>query len=246
MKNNNSGLLYVDSRRRNYGTSNDFSISWSEDIEMDAVGLLSVVMPNTIYNVNSTNNSITITEGATTKTVSVPAGIYNIAGLLTVLGTELTNDGTLTGTYSLTLDPTTQKVVASCSTNFTIVPDSDGDGLATSLGFTVAQAQASSRTANQLYDISGERSVYIQLDLPLSSRFNNERRDIIGVVPIVEAEFGGIISKSYESSEQMIYFADRQFINSLNVRLIDGKGRLVDLNGVEWSFELSFQRSDTE
>lgn len=243
---NESGLLYVDSRRRDTGTSSDFSITWNEDISMDAIGLLSVVIPNTLYNINQYNNVISVSEGVNTVSVSITQGVYNISGLLTTLGTALTNDLTLTGTYSLTLDATTQKVVASCSTNFRINIDSDGDGLASSLGFITTRTQATSHTADQLYDISGERIVYIQLDLPLSSRFNKERRDILGAIPIVEAEFGGIISKSFESDQQMIYFGDRQYINSLNVRLIDGKGRLVDLNGTEWSFEIAFQRNKDE
>jgi hypothetical protein len=58
-----SGLFYIDSRRRDYGTSSDFTISWNEDIALDAMGLVSVIMPNAFYNINDFNNILSVTEG---------------------------------------------------------------------------------------------------------------------------------------------------------------------------------------
>jgi hypothetical protein len=59
---------------------------------MDAVGLLSVVLPNTQYNINQHNNTISTTEGANTVIVTLRSGVNNIAGLLSTLGTALRNN----------------------------------------------------------------------------------------------------------------------------------------------------------
>jgi len=115
-------------------------------------------------------------------------------------------------------------------------------GLATSLGFTNAQSSATTQTANNLYDISGTREVYIQVNLPLASHLNDDLRDIIGGVPVVQGSFGDIITKSYESSEQMLWFSNTQYINSLSISLVDAYGRPMDFNGVNWSMELAYTR----
>jgi len=238
-----SGLIYIDSRRRDYGSSSAFTLSWNEDIIMDGIGLLSVIMPNTFYNINDFNNTISITEGSNTVSIVLSNGVYNIASLLSTLATALTNNLTLTGTFTCTLDTITQKVVISSTVAFIINMDTLGYGLATSLGFTSTQSSATTQTANNLYDISGTREVYIQVNLPLASHFNDDLRDIIGGVPVVQGSFGDIITKSYESSEQMIWFSSTQYINSLSISLVDGYGRPMDLNGVNWSMELAYTRS---
>jgi hypothetical protein len=118
-----SGLIYIDSRRRDYGSSNAFTISWNEDIALDAIGLLSVIMPNTFYNINDFNNTLSVTEGSNTVSIVVSNGVYNIASLLSTLATTLTNNPTLTGTFTCTLDSITQKVVISSIVAFIINMD---------------------------------------------------------------------------------------------------------------------------
>jgi hypothetical protein len=52
--------------------------------------------------------------------------------------------------------------------------------------------------------ISRTWAVCIQVNLPPAAHFNDDLSDIIGGVPVAQGSFGGIITKSYESSEQMI------------------------------------------
>jgi len=49
-----SGLIYIDSRRRDYGTTSAFTISWNQDIALDAIGLLSVIIPRLTISMIST------------------------------------------------------------------------------------------------------------------------------------------------------------------------------------------------
>jgi hypothetical protein len=199
-------------------------------------------MPATVYNITSNNNSISITEGATTVSVSITPGLYNINSLLVTLGAALTADGTLTGTYTATLDALTQRVVISCSTNFTVNPDSAPSSLASMLGYTSPQSQSGSITALELYDISPIREIYIACDLPIRSYFNSEIRSILCKVPLVTGSFGDLLHITYDSSESSIQFEDTQHVNSIQLTLVDAYGRTVDLNGVEYSLEIAFTR----
>ena len=167
-----SGLIYIDSRRRDYGSNSAFTISWNEDIALDAIGLLSVIMPNTFYNTSDFNNTLSVTEGSNTVSIVVSNGLYNIASLVSTLATTLTNNLTLTGTFTCSLDSITQEVVISSTVAFLI--DTQGLSLGTSLGFTNAQSSATTQTANTLYDISSTREVYIQENLPPASHFNDD------------------------------------------------------------------------
>jgi len=196
-----SGVIYIDSRRRDNGSSSAFTISWNEDIALDAIGLLFVIMPNTFYNINHFNNILSVTEGSNSVSIVVSNRVYNIASLLSTLATALTNNLTLTGTFTCTLDSITQKVLISSTVAFLINMDSQGFGLAISLGCTNTQSAATTQTANNLYNISGTCEVYTQVNLPLASHFNDDLRDIIGGVPVVQGSFGDIITKSYQSSE---------------------------------------------
>jgi hypothetical protein len=126
INNSQSGLFYIDSRRRDYGTSTAFTISWNEDIALDNIGLLSVIMPNTFYNINDFNNTFSVTEGSNTVSVVVCNGVYNIASLLSTLATALGNNLTLTGTFTCTLDNITKKVVISSTVAFLINMDTKG------------------------------------------------------------------------------------------------------------------------
>jgi len=239
-----SNLIYVNSRNRSYGSSDNFTVTWSEDIAMTWVQILSIIMPNTLYNVNSNHNRLTIIEGSNTVSVPIPVGIYNISSLLIGVATELTNDATLTGTYTCTLDPTTQKVVISSSVNFTVQPNV---GLAEMLGFTSATSQAGSQSAPDIYDLSiYTRDIYVELrNLPLYSHFGADSyRSIIGRVPLTDTSFGSIVYKDFTSENQMIKFDEKVYINSLDIALIDFEGNPIQLNGVDWSLELAYGVSE--
>lgn len=240
-----SSRLYIDSARRSTGSSSSsFTMSWSEDIVFDSLTVLSVTMPATVYNATSVNNSLTVTEGVNTQTVTVTAGLYNISSLLSALATALTNNVVLLGNYTAALDSITQKVVFTSTANFTVntnltVPNS----LASMLGYTTSQAQALSITATELYDISAVREVYIACDLPIKTYFNSEIRSILCKVPLVTGSFGDILTVTYESSESTIHFEETQYINSIQLTIVDAYGSTVDLNGVEYSVEIAFNAS---
>jgi len=181
--------------------------------------------------------------------VVVANGAYNIAPLVSTLATALTNIAPLVSTFTCTQDSITQEIVISSTVPFVINMDSQGFsgtgtpplGLATSLGFTNTQSSGTIQNADNLHYISGTREVYNEVNLPLASHFNDDLRDIIAV-PVVQGSFGDIITKSYESSEQMIWFSNTPYIYSVSASLVDAYGRPMNHNGVNWSMELAYTR----
>lgn len=235
-----SKLIYLSSSQRDSGTSSNFSISWGTEIAIDAIKVVSVTMANTFYNLTTANNVFIGTEGINRVEVSVPVGLYNINSLLIALADALTANATLTGTYTATINPTTQLVTLTSTVAFIIVDTP----LARQLGFVdTPTSSATSHTATELYDLSSIRQVYIQVSgIPVTSIFNNGFRNILATVPLVNAEFGQIIYQSYDSESNTITFTDTQYVDSLGFTLVDETGAPVDNGGVEWHIELAYTR----
>lgn len=237
--------LYIDSARRSSGSnSNSFSIIWGEDVVYDTLTVLSATMPVTAYNITSITNTLSVTEGVNTVTITVTPGLYNINALITTLATAMTANVTLLGTYTAAINAVTQRVEFTSTANFTINTNlTVVNSLASMLGYTTTQAQALTVAATELYDISPIKEVYISCDLPIKTYFNSEIRSILCKVPLVSGSFGDIIVQRYESSESTIQFDSTQHMNSMTLTLIDSYGRPVDLNGVDYTLEIAFSRN---
>jgi hypothetical protein len=69
-----------------------------------------ITIPNTIYNVNSTNNTIYWNEGAATITSTLPVGNYSLTSLPIAIKTVLDADTALARTYTVVVGSTTNKL----------------------------------------------------------------------------------------------------------------------------------------
>ena len=65
--------------------------------------------------------------------------------------------------------------------------------------------------------------------------FQTERNNVIQVVPILVNPFNFIF---YENQQQIDFPTDFQTISTFDVKLIDDYGQVVDLNGLDWTFEI--------
>ena len=72
------------------------------------------------------------------------------------------------------------------------------------------------------------------------SAFSNA---IIKKVP-VNAPFAGIISDSYGITDYDYLNVSKRNVKRLTFRIMDGAGKVIDLNGVNVSFSLLFQNRD--
>jgi len=98
-------IVMIDSRDRPgliYGTgSNEFVVELTQGFNrVSQVDLVSLEMPNTIYNVDYWNNTLVYTTNAITYSVTVPPGAYTAGGFLTALATLMNTASGSTFTIS--------------------------------------------------------------------------------------------------------------------------------------------------
>ena len=90
---NESSIVVLNSKFRtaDSASSSNFQISIGQSVSIKQIVVKSVSMPNSFYNINSSNNVAFLNLiGLGTYVVLVPEGQYNLADFLTTLNTLLT------------------------------------------------------------------------------------------------------------------------------------------------------------
>ena len=88
--------ILINSKDRIVGTSNDFRLEIQQLKNVNKVELLSVSIPNTIYNVSTGNNTIIFNEGSSDLTAILNSGAYDIYELMTQLDSSMNSVSTAT------------------------------------------------------------------------------------------------------------------------------------------------------
>lgn len=171
-------FVWVDSDYRISGTSSCFTydVRLPTNLHYDSVALLQASVPKSYYLVKSGSNTLTLTEGKSSATITVPAGNYSMASFRTVL-TTLLNAGSPTGyTYAIS-QPSTATEASTGKYTFTVSGNSgvqpsftfpSGSELYLQMGFNSASTNAFS--ANTLHsahvvDFNTTRAVLIKTDM---------------------------------------------------------------------------------
>ena len=106
--------LIVDSRDRDssFNSSCDFTINLSSSLtNISKVRLNWCMIPNTSYNINSSNNVITFFENSTSKNTSLTVGWYDANSLATLLASSLTTASGGYNTYTVTYNSLTMHLL---------------------------------------------------------------------------------------------------------------------------------------
>jgi hypothetical protein len=103
-------IQYVD---RISGTTDDFMVKISPLMGVGQVSLLSASIPNTLYNITMTNNTIYWTQGSTLS-ATIPAGAYSVTDLCLALATAM-DIADRVETYQVSYSPVTMKISIICT-----------------------------------------------------------------------------------------------------------------------------------
>lgn len=228
---NSRRKIFIDSSQRSYGETYNFNMLLREPIHnVKGIRLTEAYIPNSFYNVNSTfGNTITLTDGGGTDTLTISSGNYPISTLLSTIQTAANASGTLSQTYTLTYSGVTGKVTISCTGNFSITTTS----LSSKLGYKVSTGLNTSHVGDSLADLRPTKNVFVAiLNLPVYSNFNEVVNGCIGSVPISETFLSTMRS---DIDYDMIQLRNTNTIDSLNICLFDDQGRILENNNVEWS-----------
>lgn len=198
--------------------------------EVKSVVLVSAIIPNKQYNINSNNNALRYNlNGAGLATITVPVGQYTTTTLMAYLETQLA--GTTWTQNSLT------SKINIASTNSLVIQESGESTLAPILGINegLSIAPAGNADASDMPNLNGMDMFLIHSNALANGNMISSTStvttdySVIAVVP-VSVNFG--FNEVYEhlsSTESIIRYQTPRNINSIDVRITDVNNNDLDL-----------------
>lgn len=232
-------FLLIDSRDRLDGSpsSTQFKIILPNAIHsIKRIKMLACNIPNTTYNIRSTNNLLQFQHGATVYNAIIPVGSYTQYTFPQAIADAM--NATDSNGYTCTYSFTTFKLTISGTASFSLLMANST--IWYEMGFTQSNSSTStSITAPNILQLGLPLSVYVEVpELSMgmtSSRVNDK---CTWVIPI--SVNSGTIQYFADNSnyEQVYTYREGRTINELNVRVRWRNGEPLDLNGADWQFHL--------
>lgn len=249
-------VVPFNSKNRLSGNASSF-VSIPVDLNLnsfDSVVLLAASIPKSWYNVPSNYNTFILREKGVNTTITVTPGNYTKINLATKLSTLLTagsvtlgNNWTYVVSYPAPTEPDDFKYTFTVSGNAGLQPSLIFSTISPERQMGFEQSTTYTFVANVLTSVNAINLAYV-LRIFLKSNICDTAQD--GIL----AEFQNI--GSYPS-QSVVYYQETEIdvntkvfnktnLNSWTFTIVDSFDRIVDLNGIPFSFTLCFfQRSDT-
>ena len=233
-----SRLLRISSKDRSVESVSKYNIMYqtnSTDLhQIKKVILKYAQIPNTMYNINSYNNTLNFPNTLSGNPIyTIPIGQYTIQALITAI------QGLITG-LTITQSPLTSKLTFTMvGGTFTIIPNTTINPIAYVLGFETQQTLLTTYTCESIPDLGGLDNVYIgsqALSNHVSMITNtNQRQNVFCNVPI-DVAYGFTKTLDEDSYDTLDFteFHTHKNISSIDITLFDERNNVVDLNGAEW------------
>jgi hypothetical protein len=224
----------VESRNRNFGTATDFQIQLRRPLRAKEVALLQANIPNTVYNVSSSNNLIRFNDGSA-RIATVAPGIYTAFSLKGAVETAFVASGTSL-TFTFTYVPSTLKVTIAATGPFSLSFLDTTNSMANILGFEDSNtASAASHSGTKVVNLITP-PLLLTLDFADTNVYCTSEFSGTFVIP-VNAE-GGYLMQFQQSDFAQKTEVSQTDIQNFRVRLTTTNNAPVDLNGSEWNFLL--------
>ncbi|HRP37071.1 MAG TPA: hypothetical protein PLS50_04630 [Candidatus Dojkabacteria bacterium] len=236
-----SRIIHVNSRYRDTGTYDNFTLSINEPpLKYSSVKLLDVSIPQSFYNFTSSNNVITFQEGGTgtVYTATITPGAYGATTLTTELTTQLNAAGG-TGTYTATYNTNQNTYTIAADVSFEIF-FSNSNSPWYRLGFNNSDTGvATSHTSSNSVNLAPDNYVYIQINglgLPKIQTASSQNVSSHFTVPLngISNTVSPIIL-----DDHTLLLGDNMYHTSgqVTIKLLNEQGNLVGLRG-DWAFSL--------
>ena len=245
----------IDTRfRENYYKTNstDFHVSLPVRIKgVTKMKLCSLELPFTIYNISASQGNNVLYVGGVP--VTLPDGNYTVEMMQAELNARLT------GTYQAIIDKRTKRVVISNTSDFVLKLATDSNTnlqntLGWMLGFRFAQYEENTSYVSEApYILKSPRYVFLRIDdynntsnESIISAFNSSISTNNILAKISNAEhiddniFMMTLEDKFVSGCKERNYCGPVDIEKLRIQLIDEFGRIVNLNGSDFSFSLEF------
>tara|TARA_R110002110_G_scaffold227107_1_gene441451 strand:+ start:241 stop:1224 length:984 start_codon:yes stop_codon:yes gene_type:complete len=206
------------------------------------LAIQSAEIPASYYNVNTTNNTINLTEGGQTFSVVIPIGNYDAdtfaAAFIVAHNALFTNDATLafnttTGKFSLMSDVSPQLIVMNLAdtTSQLLL----GVNTTNSFPYNAGVPTFMDRPANFL----GITEVKICSNALAGDNYDSvslNTSTLVDTVSTTATAFGLTIYNSLGRES----FIKAKRIDELDIQLLDQDDKVIDFNGIHWNFTFIF------
>lgn len=241
-----STILNINSKYRTIDSSSstNFNISLGQSINIKQMVVKNVTIPNTSYNINSTNNQLRWIYNGSNKLSTLPIGQYNLVELSSALQTAFIvyDAGAI-----VTINPLTEKLVYHFTLPTQMLINSLSP-LASLIGFNLYNVVAFPAvagvnfTAPTLSNLAGIRNFFI-CSRTLAQGFNSVLQNGTNLPMILAmpntASFGSL--NHYISNDILLdvkTYSQLQNVQYCDITVRDEDNNIVDLNGEEISLSL--------
>jgi hypothetical protein len=216
----NYRMLKIDSSNRDSGgTSSEFKITLPRALHKgDVFELLYAHIPQTYFNIDSTNNTFVFNEGGLDLTAVLTPGYYTTSSILVELATSLNSLGSFS--YIVSLIANTQRIQITGSSAFSVVAIERSP-----LGFGVSTGVSLTHIGTAILNLERHQSLLI--DINHGSTF------------VIPSDQDLLVVLEYSPNTS---FTQKVNITSdskvLSVRLKDKDNKTIELHGADWWFLL--------
>lgn len=232
---------FVDSSHRDLtSTSNeDMTITLDESLSrVKKVNVQSIEIPYSYYVLNVNNNVIDFNDNAAAfQQVTIDPGNYTGTQFANEVQTQL---NAVYAGFTVSYNLSTYKLDFSNATNFELLVSGTASEI---LGLTADSGVVTSFTCQGICDLSGPNFLIIRSDTltrPMRRKplENKAQSNVFAKVPVVTGP-GSVIN--VRTIVPVAYdFAVRQTISTIDFKLEDPNGNVLDLNGLRWSISLVY------
>jgi hypothetical protein len=231
--------LYIDSKNRTTGTSNDFIINLQTPLtNLNEVSLMAVSIPITSTNVSSFNNLINFSTSSTAYVATVTSGIYDVNSIIPAVQNAM-NATSYGGTVTMTYNPATYMYTITSTIPISLTFGTNTThSIANFLGFnSVDTTLATGQTATNISNLSIPPAFFLNIqELPNSILTST---GYAGTFMIFVTVNSGYVNFNFEANQmqQKVNCNKSNILSRISVQLLDPRTMSTyNLNGADWVF----------
>tara|TARA_R110002012_G_scaffold71548_2_gene183406 strand:+ start:1108 stop:2067 length:960 start_codon:yes stop_codon:yes gene_type:complete len=225
----------------------DFNSIVTKDIDSlyNTVALQSAEIPSSYYNVNTTNNTINLTQGGTTASITIPVGNYDAntfaaAFIVAFNAAAFANNGTLafstlTGKFSLMSDQAGQNLTINLAlTTARKILGIDDDATGTlAFNYSAGNPTFMPLIANFL----GVTKIKILSDALAGGNYDSNNLNTTTLMDTISAT-APVFGLTVFSSLGRESFVKGKRIDEIDLQILDQDNNFIDFNGINWTMTL--------
>lgn len=198
------------------------------------LSVVSMVIPYSFYNINTTNNIFRYNLiSGTEVSVVVPVGNYNINQLCVFLNLNMGNN------MSISYNQITNKVTISNNATSFVIIYNDFSKL---LGYSTSNYFVSTTTAPYCVNLYTITNINVETNLT-TYNFSNVPKEtycntILANVPVATQPQGLIFYENRNDYRVNLYVGE---LSVLEIKLKDNRGNLIDMNGCDYTISLQIE-----